>query len=178
MENRIDIYDELQRVFDHKKEELLKAKQAEEQKKQEVNEKFAEAYIELIKEAINSAKEIDVAYSIELSGKKIDKCINLDNVKRLVCYMNNFKVEIIINFSKKNNFKEAEDSVYYDNELINRKFNGLGLDVTFKDTTVIICFVRKGKVNKPNESEQPVYQSKGLVRTLGSDLSRTLTKQK
>ncbi len=168
MENRIDIYNELQRVFDHKKEELLKAKQAEEQKKQEVNEKFAEAYIELIKEAINSAKEFDVVYSIELSGKKIDNCINLDNVKNLVCCMNNERVDIIINFSKKNNFKESEDSVYYDNELINRKFNDLGINVTFKNTTVIICFLRKVKVNKPNESEQPVHQPKGLVRKSGN----------
>lgn len=166
MENRIDIYDELQRVFDHKKEELLKARQAEEQKKQEVNEKFAEAYIELIKEAINSAEKFDVVYSIELSGKKIDKCINLDNVKRLDCYMNNERVEIIINFSKKNNFKEAEDSVYYDNELINRKFNDLGLGVTFKNTTVIICFLRKVKVNKSSESEQTVQEPSASSRTL------------
>ena len=163
--NRFDEYDEIQRLFDNKKDEILKS---EEEKKQEVDDLFAKVYIELIKEVIKTAKKFDKTYLINLETTGIGQYICLSSVEDYGCVMSREIVSIHFYFYEGASVLTTDEyRRYYNNESINQKLNDLGIYVIFEKNLINITFEReKVKVNKSSESEQTVQEPSASARTL------------
>lgn len=156
------------REFDDKTDELLKY---EEQEKQKVNELFAKAIIEFIKNVSSEAKHFNETFNMSIYDIEISKYINTSNLTAINCMMNEKSITITLYFRyiSYGMFSGDENQKYYDTEIINELLKDVGINVNLEEEekTINITFEReKVKVNKSSESEQTVQEPSASARIL------------